>query len=170
MARIPYCYFSALGALCHFEKAHPPSAHGVCWVLANSKKLLVSSLLQCSPISISLVRFGPFPAFLPTAPQAPRNPQKAAPGPQDALGRLGEPPPVRSFFARFPAGGPFWEFFSENLRASTFGASLLIDGRRLRGWRWLTLTRPGWAPTSRDLRRSRSLSRSHDLSRRRPIS
>ena len=74
-----------------------------------------------SPISISLVRFGPFPAFLPTAPQAPRNPQNAAPGPQNALGRLGEPPPVRSFFARFPAGGPFWEFFPR-----TFARALLV--------------------------------------------
>ena len=35
--RVLYCYFSAPGVLCHFEKAHP-SAHGVPCILANSNK------------------------------------------------------------------------------------------------------------------------------------
>ena len=34
--RVLYCYFSAPGVLCHFEKAHP-SAHGVPYYRANSK-------------------------------------------------------------------------------------------------------------------------------------
>ena len=36
--RVLYCYFSAPGVLCHFEKAHP-SAHGVCYYRATQKKL-----------------------------------------------------------------------------------------------------------------------------------
>ena len=35
--RVLYCYFSAPGVLCHFEKAHP-SAHGVPYYRANSNK------------------------------------------------------------------------------------------------------------------------------------
>ena len=35
--RVLYCYFSAPGVLCHFEKAHP-SAHGVCYYRATRTK------------------------------------------------------------------------------------------------------------------------------------
>ena len=35
--RVLYCYFSAPGALCHFEKAHP-NAPGVSYYRANSNK------------------------------------------------------------------------------------------------------------------------------------
>ena len=35
--RVLYCYFSAPGVLCHFEKAHP-SAHGVCYYRATQTK------------------------------------------------------------------------------------------------------------------------------------
>ena len=35
--RVLYCYFSAPGVLCHFEKAHP-SAHGVCYYRAIQTK------------------------------------------------------------------------------------------------------------------------------------
>ena len=62
-----------------------------------------------------------FRLFCLRPPRPLGTPKNAAPGPQNALGRLGEPPPVRSFFARFPAGGPFWEFFPR-----TFARALLV--------------------------------------------
>ena len=44
--RVLYCYFSAPGVLCHFEKAHP-SAHGVPYYRANSNNNN-KALLQAS--------------------------------------------------------------------------------------------------------------------------
>ena len=43
--RVLYCYFSAPGVLCHFEKAHP-SAHGVPYYRANSNKKKKKNLLR----------------------------------------------------------------------------------------------------------------------------
>ena len=127
-------------------------------VNSNQKKLRRSARFQS--VSYDLAHFRLF-CLRPPRPLG--TPKTQLPAPKMPWGVSGSPRRSALFSLVFPRGDLFGSFFREPSRG-------LIDGRRLRGWRWLTLTRPGWAPTSRDLRRSRSLSRSHDLSRRRPIS